>query len=211
MGTIVYNSHFFISMTDRIALPFHPPTIEGPIHSQSKVIVFVGIVILTEKKTTHINVDGVSLLLILVVTLTLTKFLFPHEEFSFYPLSARFFVFATITGFDHLTPEVHREIPVSDDFLSADANKCVPAANVTMLFGLLSTEDATSQLFETSSTSGPQVCVLEGNPSRSEERDFGTCVAKRLTCDNPTRLVDEENGNVAVFCNETTASSHPEK
>ena len=133
------------------------------------------------------------------------------KKFRFIFLLPAFFVFATITGFDHLTPEVHLEIPVSDDFLSADANKCVPAANATMLFGLLSTEDATSQLFEISSTSGPQVCVLEGNPSRSEVRAFGACVATHLTCDNPTRLVDEINGNVAVFCKKTTAPVHSGK
>jgi len=91
---------------------------------------------------------------------------------------------------------------MSDDFLSADANKCVPAANATMLFGLLSTENATSQLFETSSESAAEIYVLEGGASKTETKKFGVCVATRLTCEDPTRLENEENGNVTVFCDD---------
>ena len=123
------------------------------------------------------------------------------KKIHFALLLPALFIFVAITGFDRSAPEVHPKITVSDNLSIADANKCVPAASEALPFGLLSTEDAPSQLLDTSSIAGPEVCVLEGGANDYEKIQFGLCVANHLSCDDPTKLVDEENGNVVVFCN----------
>ncbi len=44
-----------------------------------------------------------------------------------------------------------------------------------------------------------EVCVLEGDATDKRKCEFYQCL-EELSCENPTRYEDEDNGNVVVIC-----------
>ena len=49
------------------------------------------------------------------------------------------------------------------------------------------------------------LCVLPGNATKRRRAEFAEC-KKKLPCENPTRFLDEENGNEAVYCSKPVPS-----
>lgn len=103
-------------------------------------------------------------------------------------------------GFDGSSLTIPTDVPVPQ--INSNKDMCVSSAADTEAprIRLLNSNMDALRLVGFASTEVP-VCVLPGDPSKKEKREFSDCLAES-SCEEWTKYQDENNGNVAMICHD---------